>query len=100
MTPPQHRVDLDELENVIARLNGLAGFVHDRLDELDRRVGALHTSSWSGTAAAAHADAHREWSADAKEFNDGIAEMRDAAKNAHTNYDKAINTNRRIFRSS
>jgi WXG100 family type VII secretion target len=91
------RVDLAQLDQIAIRLAGLAGYMSDQFAELDRRVAALHDGSWSGQAASAHAEAHREWSAGAAEFHHGVADMQAAAKKAHAHYTSAINANRRTF---
>lgn len=93
-----HRVDLDRLDTLVARLNGLAGYVHEHLEELDRRVAAIHSDgSWDGLAAKAHEQAHRQWADAAREFQQGVADMSSAAKTAHTAYHGAIDTNRSML---
>jgi WXG100 family type VII secretion target len=91
------RVELDRLDQVASRLAGLTAFMNDKLAELDRRVAALHDGSWSGRAASAHAEAHREWSAGAAEFNRGLADIESAAKQAHAKYSAAIVANKRML---
>jgi WXG100 family type VII secretion target len=92
-------VDLEELDKIVARLSGLAGFLHDHLDELDRRVAALSGGSWDSAAARAYADAHARWLSSAREFADGVAKISDAAQQAHGRYTTAISTNHGILRS-
>ena len=93
-------VDLAELDRIVARLSGLAGFLHDHLNELDIKVKTLQSGgSWESTAASAYNDAHSQWLASAKEFADGVAAMSDAAKKAHGRYTTAIGTNRRTLQS-
>ncbi|WP_216893817.1 WXG100 family type VII secretion target [Nocardia alni] len=92
-------VELEQLDRIVARLNDLAGFVHDHLDELDRRVQTLSSDGWDGVAASAYRDAHARWLASAREFADGIATAGDAAKKAHGRYTGAVDVNRRILRS-
>lgn len=100
MTSDPFHVDLDHLDTVVGRLGGLSGFLTDCLTELDRRVQQLHSSgSWTGRAARAHADAHREWSAAAAEFNKGVADLQQAARKAHQSYTDAGTANSRILRS-
>jgi WXG100 family type VII secretion target len=91
-----YHVDLDRLDDIVAQLRGLAEFLREHLTELDRRVAALH-DDWHGTAAQAHADAHREWAAGAAEFADGVARMSRAAEHAHRRYLDAATANTRIF---
>jgi WXG100 family type VII secretion target len=92
-------VDLDQLDRIVSQLSGLAGFLQEHLNELDRRVKHLSTGSWESAAATAYSDAHTRWLASAKEFASGVAEMSDAAKKAHSRYTSAIGTNRRILES-
>ncbi|MEU7631054.1 WXG100 family type VII secretion target [Nocardia sp. NPDC049220] len=92
-------VDLDELEQIIARLSGLAGFVAGHLDEIDDRIATLRGSGWEGIAAQAYSEAHRQWIAGAREFAEGIREMSAAAKAAHGAYAEAGDANSRMMRS-
>jgi WXG100 family type VII secretion target len=90
----EYHVDLDQLEEIVAGLRGFGGFVSERLAELDRQVAALHSGdSWTGVAAHAHEQAHRKWSAAAKEFNQGVSDMQTAATRAHGHYTTATATN-------
>ncbi|MCM6776052.1 WXG100 family type VII secretion target [Nocardia sp. CDC159] len=95
----QFAVDLDRLDQIVSRLNGLAGFLHDHLEELDRRVNALRNGSWESAAAAAYAQTHAQWLAAAREFAEGVAAMSDAAHKAHGRYTQAIDINRRMLQS-
>ncbi|PXX71290.1 WXG100 family type VII secretion target [Nocardia tenerifensis] len=90
-------VDLDQLDEVVARLSNLAGFVTDHLDEIDDRVATLAGSGWESVAAQAYAEAHRQWAAGAREFAEGIREMSDAAKKAHARYTRALDLNARML---
>ena len=95
----QFSVDLEHLDQVVARLTGLAGFIDDHLDDIHQRVTELQGTGWEGIAARAYDDAHREWIAGAKEFVDGVRDMSDAAKAAHAAYTRALETNRRMLQS-
>lgn len=92
-------VDLEHLDETVARLVGLAAFIDDHLDGIEQRVAALHDTGWEGVAARAYGDAHREWMAGAKELVTGVREMSDAAKAAHAAYTRALDTNRRMLQS-
>ncbi|MEU0875075.1 WXG100 family type VII secretion target [Nocardia brasiliensis] len=92
-------IDVDHLEQVVARLDGLVGSVSGNLDELVGRVSALMQSGeWTGAAAAAYAVTHEEWVAGARELVEGLAQMRQAAKTAHIAYTDAQEMNVRMAR--
>jgi len=93
-------VDLEQLDQIVSRVSGLAGFLQDRLDELDTKVGTLQTGgSWESAAASAYAGAHTQWLSAAREFAEGVAAMSDAAKKAHGRYTGAVDVNRRMLES-
>ncbi|MFQ6397629.1 WXG100 family type VII secretion target [Nocardia sp. KC 131] len=90
-------VDLDHLDEIVARLSGLAGFVREHLDEIDDRVATLTGSGWEGVAAQAYTEAHAQWASGAREFVEGVKDVSDAAKAAHTRYTTAVDTNYKMF---
>ncbi|QIS09645.1 WXG100 family type VII secretion target [Nocardia arthritidis] len=90
-------VDLDHLDQIVARLSGLAGFVGEHLDEIDERVATLTGGDWEGAAARAYAEAHAQWAIGAREFVEGVREMSAAAKAAHARYSRAVDTNYKMF---
>ncbi|MFE9578568.1 WXG100 family type VII secretion target [Nocardia sp. NPDC006044] len=99
MTDEFH-VDLDHLDQLVARLSGFAGFLRDHLTELDRKVAALHTENWDGVAAAAYVEAHRQWASGAQEFAEGVTAMSDAASRAHGHYTEAATLNLNLLRGT
>ncbi|WP_227996088.1 WXG100 family type VII secretion target [Nocardia australiensis] len=90
-------VDLDHLEEIVARLSGLAGFIDEHLDEIDDRVATLAGTGWESVAAQAYADAHSQWVTGAREFTEGVRDMSDAARKAHGRYTRAIETNLKML---
>ncbi|WP_067670325.1 WXG100 family type VII secretion target [Nocardia miyunensis] len=92
-------VDLEQLDRIVSRLSGLAEFLHDHLNELDRKVRTLSGGSWESKAASAYNDAHTAWLSSAREFAEGVATMSDAAQKAHGRYTNAVDVNRRILQS-
>lgn len=92
------RVDLDELDHVVSRLTALGKVLTEELAKIDTQVAHLHSSSWSGTAATAHSEAHAQWAASAKTFNEGVDEMRQVARHAHGQYTKAHTANVNMLR--
>jgi WXG100 family type VII secretion target len=91
-----YRVDLEHLEQVTARVHGLAGFVEDSMAGLDARTTTAH-QQWSGVAAEKHAAAHRDWMNAATTVRDGIAAMHAAAKTAHEAYTATVAANNRAL---
>ncbi|BDU01055.1 MULTISPECIES: WXG100 family type VII secretion target [Nocardia] len=87
-----YRVDLDELEQIVARISGFIGFLNDSLDGLQQRISAVQ-QNWSGAAADAQADAFREWHTGATDVAEGIDTMRQAVRDAHDRYTAAISAN-------
>lgn len=91
-------VDLDQLDRIVSRLAGLAGFITEHLETLDEKVAKVHAGSWSGATADAHRAAHSQWATAAQEVNQGVADMSTAARNAHTQYTSAISANTTMFK--
>ncbi|MFQ6331416.1 WXG100 family type VII secretion target [Nocardia sp. NBC_00565] len=90
-------VDLDHLDDIVAKLSGLAGYIEEHLDEIDDRVATLTGTGWEGVAAQAYTEAHTQWATGAREFVEGVKDMSDAAKAAHARYTTAVDTNYKMF---
>ncbi|MCX5045077.1 WXG100 family type VII secretion target [Aldersonia sp. NBC_00410] len=89
--------DLDEIDRVTSAVRGFGGFVTDLLESLDARVAQLiQEGKWSGYAADAYADEHRDWAVAVREIVDGLTDMETAARNAHESYSTAMEANRRM----
>ncbi len=86
-------VDLEHLDQVVARLNGLSGYLTETFDEIDRRVKTLQNGAWEGVAAQAYAEAHTQWLGGAREFAQGVTDATEAAREAHGHYTQAVDTN-------
>lgn len=95
----QFSVDLEHLDRIVSRLSGLAGFIADHLADIEHRVAALQGTGWEGVAARAYDDSYREWVSGAKELVEGVKDMSDAARQAHTAYSTALELNGRMLRS-
>ncbi|WP_054815712.1 WXG100 family type VII secretion target [Nocardia arizonensis] len=91
------RVDIAELEQIIARVSGFIGFLEDSLQGLQQRISAVQ-QTWTGAAADAQAEAFREWTAGATDVSDGIAVMRQAIVDARDRYEAAATANLRMLR--
>ncbi|MGV9674842.1 WXG100 family type VII secretion target [Nocardia sp. NPDC003482] len=92
----EFRVDLEQLDQIASRLNGLSSFVTSHLDELDNKIGSLRHGSWESLAASAYAEAHAQWSSAAREFARGVAEVSHAARRAHERYTRAVELSRQM----
>jgi uncharacterized protein YukE len=60
--------------------------------EIDSLVTHLH-QTWSGQAAAAHAEAHRHWSRGEATMRDALNRLHAVGRGAHHNYTQAMATN-------
>ncbi|SDJ38062.1 WXG100 family type VII secretion target [Frankineae bacterium MT45] len=92
-----HRIDIEELADVVARVRGFAGYVDDRLEFLGQRVNSLG-NVWSGDAANRHAEAHARWLAGAREMHSALVALQAAAGTAQANYSAAIEVNVGMWR--
>ncbi|MBF6316959.1 WXG100 family type VII secretion target [Nocardia cyriacigeorgica] len=90
------RADLDELEQIVARLSGFVGFLNDSLEGLNQRISAVQ-QNWDGAAASAQADAFREWHTGATDVAERIEAMRQVVIGAHDRYQAAIAANLSIL---
>lgn len=89
-------VDLDQVHDTIDTLDHNAQGFDELLDRLQARVTGLH-GTWSGLAAAAHHEAHAEWTAGFATMRQALGQMRGAAQVAHDNYADAATTNLRMW---
>ncbi|UFS99125.1 WXG100 family type VII secretion target [Nocardia huaxiensis] len=90
-------VNLDELDNIVARLSALAGFLTEKLDLVDDKVATLAGTGWESVAAQAYTDAHRQWVCGAREFAEGVDDCSAAARTAHGRYSTAAEVNRQML---
>lgn len=89
-------VDVQRLDDLVARLSNLSGYLTEQLDLIDDKVATLD-GAWETVAADAYRDAHRLWSTGAREFATGLADISDAARAAHTRYTTAAEVNRKML---
>lgn len=86
------RADLAALDELTARLGSVdrrATAVAAELEQDLRRLDA----QWSGTAAHAHANAHRAWLHAHDQLRHAAAELTDLVRCAHANYAAAARAN-------
>ena len=86
------RVDPQALADAVQRMAAFQRYAEDTTAEIDSRVTCLHTS-WTGEAAAAHAEAHRHWVRGEAMMREALAQLKKAALTAHGNYTGAVSTN-------
>jgi WXG100 family type VII secretion target len=90
-------VDVDHLDQIVARLSALAGFIGEHLDDIDDKVAGLTGTGWEGVAAQAYSEAHTKWATAAREFAEGVRDMSDAARKAHAKYINAAEVNKQML---
>jgi WXG100 family type VII secretion target len=89
-------VDLDLLAETVAEMTRSGGELDDLVDEVTRRVLALH-ATWAGAAAVAQEGAQAEWEAGFRQMRAALASMCTAGRVAHGNYRDAAATNVRMW---
>ena len=94
--PAKYAVDLGELQDRVDEMSEFERHIERALTHLDGVVDRLHLT-FTGQAADAHRDAHRQWTAGMKEMKHGLEEIRAAADRAHTNYTNAVQANARMW---
>ncbi|MFD4444452.1 WXG100 family type VII secretion target [Nocardia sp. NPDC058519] len=93
---PAFSVDLDQLEQLTARMRGYMAAVDDVLTALDAKAKEVD-DNWSGAVAAAYNEAHTEWRAGVTDMQEGLAALEAAAKTAHKSYTDAAATTLKIL---
>lgn len=86
------QVNLAELEAIQDQIAGFVSFLSDSMSGLQQRINSVQ-QNWNGPAADAQAEAFQKWMTGAAEVSEGIEEMKQAAAEAHTHYNKAATTN-------
>ncbi|HEX4725188.1 MAG TPA: WXG100 family type VII secretion target [Pseudonocardiaceae bacterium] len=85
-------VDLDRLDDVVAEISRFDQRLEAALEDADNRVNQLHTT-WRGTAATRHQQAHEEWQRGIAEMRAALAVLRQNAATARSNYGNAVTAN-------
>ncbi len=92
MVVEEFRVDPQALADAVQRISAFQRYAEDMIAEIDSRVTRLQTS-WTGEAAAAHAQAHQHWVRGEAMMREALAQLEKAATTAHGNYTGAMSTN-------
>lgn len=85
-------MDPQALADAVRRMSEFAAHAESTLTEIDCLVSTLH-STWTGSGAAAHAEAHRHWARGEAMMREALARLRAAGETAHANYTGAMSTN-------
>lgn len=85
-------VDLEMVEDLIARMAAFEQQVDGVLDDLDARTRRMH-AAWSGAAAGEQAEAYAGWTSGAREMQQALAVLRTVVHTARDNYAAAVSTN-------
>jgi WXG100 family type VII secretion target len=86
------RVDPEALADAAQRMAEFQRNAESMLGEIDSLISNLH-ATWSGEAAAAHAEAHQHWARGEAMMREALAQLRTAGTMAHGNYTSAMSTN-------
>jgi WXG100 family type VII secretion target len=86
------RVDPEALAEAVEHMSEFQRYAESMLTEIDSLVSNLH-ATWTGEAAAAHAEAHRHWSQGEAMMREALTKLQGAAKTAHHNYTGAMSKN-------
>jgi WXG100 family type VII secretion target len=86
------RVDPEALADAVQRMAAFARYAEDMISEIDSRITRLH-ATWTGEAAAAHAEAHQHWMRGEAMMRAALARISAAGAIARTNYTGAASTN-------
>jgi len=89
-------VDPDALANALQRMTEFVQHTESVVAEIDSLVTHLH-HTWSGQAAAAHAEAHRHWSHGEATMRQALTQLKTAGSAAHHNYTGAMSTNQTMW---
>ncbi|WP_219065700.1 WXG100 family type VII secretion target [Candidatus Mycobacterium methanotrophicum] len=85
-------VDPDALADALERMGEFVRHAESLVAEIDTLVTHLH-GTWSGQAAAAHAEAHQHWSRGEAMMREALGQLKTAGATAHHNYTGAVATN-------
>lgn len=85
-------VDPEALTDAMQRMADFVRHTESVVSEIDSLVTHLHLT-WSGQAAAAHAEAHHRWSHGEATMREALSQLKTAGSGAHHNYTQAMATN-------
>lgn len=89
-------VDPESLADAVAEMADFQRTAESLLAEIESTVSNLHIT-WSGEAAAAHAEAHRSWKNGAALMQEALNRLHTAGDTAHGNYTGVMTTNQNMW---
>ena len=89
-------VNPETLADAIQRMDEFVRHTESVVDEIDSLVTHLH-QTWSGKAAAAHAEAHRHWAHGEATMREALQTLKTAGGAAHHNYTSVMATNKSMW---
>lgn len=92
MVAEAFRVDPEALADAVQRMAAFARHAEDMISEINSRITCLN-ATWTGEAAAAHAEAHQHWMRGEAMMRAALARMSAAGVIAHANYSGAVSAN-------
>ncbi len=95
MTEP-FSVDPAALSDALERMSGFQKLSEALMGEIEGVVKALHTT-WQGSGATEHAQAHQQWAHGAAVMREALTTLRQAGAGAHHNYTWAMSANQKMW---
>lgn len=89
-------VDTDALAEAVQRMREYIQHSASMVAEANSLMGHLH-QTWSGVAAAAHAEAQRKWGRGDEMLREALGQLETAGRIAHQNYTQAADTNMKMW---
>jgi WXG100 family type VII secretion target len=94
--PDAFSVDPEVLADALQLMDDFVRHTESVVSEINSLVSNLH-ATWSGEAAAAHAEAHRHWSHGEATMREALTQLKTAGTTAHDNYTHAMQTNQTMW---
>lgn len=89
-------VDPDALADALQRMGEFVQHTESVVAEVNSLIAQLH-QTWSGEAAAAHAEAHRHWSHGEATMREALTHLKTAGSVAQHNYTGAMAANMSLW---
>lgn len=89
-------VDPQSLSEALAEMADFQRTAESLLAEIEATVARLH-GTWTGQAAAAHAEAHRSWTHGAGLMQEALKRLYGVGDTAHANYTGVMQTNQSMW---